>query len=110
LKLEEESGGMICVAFVYLRYSQPLSIRDILESLVKQIVERHDDLVPAVAGLYTRHEKEGTKLNQEELIGLLAGFVQYGKKLFFILDALDEMRLEDRPILLHVREVIPSIS
>jgi hypothetical protein len=57
-------------------------------------------LVPVIAGLYARHKKEKTKPNQEELTDLLAGFVRHGKALFFVLDALDEMRVEDRPILL----------
>lgn len=100
--LEESSGGIICLAFVYLRYSEPLAVRDILESLVKQIVERHLDLVPVVAGLYTKHQQERTKPSQQDLMGVLAEFVRYGKSLLFVLDAFDEMRLEDRPILLRL--------
>ncbi|KAH6874802.1 hypothetical protein BKA70DRAFT_1208634 [Coprinopsis sp. MPI-PUGE-AT-0042] len=100
--LEKTSGGLICVAFVYLRYSEPLTIRDILESLVKQIVERHEDLIPFIEALYARHKKEGTQPSQQELQEVLKGFVQSGKTLFFVLDALDEMRAEDRPILLNL--------
>jgi hypothetical protein len=79
-----------------------LSIRDVLESLVKQIVERHDDLVPLIATVYAQHKKEGTKPTQQDLMGLLAGFITAGKSLFFVLDALDEMRAEHRPILLKL--------
>ncbi|KAH6894838.1 ankyrin repeat domain-containing protein 28, partial [Coprinopsis sp. MPI-PUGE-AT-0042] len=87
---------------VYLRYSEPLSIRDILESMVKQIIERHDDLIPTIEALYARHEKEKTKPSQEELREVLQGFVQCGKTLFFVLDAFDEMRADDRPVLLNL--------
>ncbi|KAH6894807.1 hypothetical protein BKA70DRAFT_1570616 [Coprinopsis sp. MPI-PUGE-AT-0042] len=100
--LENTSGGVICVAYVYLRYSEPLAIRDILESLVKQIVERHDDLIPLIQVLYARHNKEGTKPSQQELREVLGKFVEHGKTLFFVLDAFDEMRVEDRPILLNL--------
>ncbi|KAH6904014.1 hypothetical protein BKA70DRAFT_1566330 [Coprinopsis sp. MPI-PUGE-AT-0042] len=100
--LEKTSGGVICVAFVYLRYSEPLAIRDILESLVKQIVERHTDLVPLIEALYARHKQERTKPSQQDLMEVLGGFVRYGKTLFFILDAFDEMRAEDRAILLRL--------
>ncbi|KAH6894835.1 ankyrin repeat domain-containing protein 28 [Coprinopsis sp. MPI-PUGE-AT-0042] len=100
--LENTLGGVICVAYVYLRYSEPLSIRDILESLVKQIVERHDDLIPIIEAIYARHKKEGTKPSQEELREVLEGFVRHGKTLFFVLDALDEMKTDDRPILLRL--------
>ncbi|KAH6892819.1 ankyrin repeat-containing domain protein [Coprinopsis sp. MPI-PUGE-AT-0042] len=100
--LESTSRGVICVAYVYLRYSEPLAIREILESLVKQIVERHTDLIPSIEPLYARHQQERTKPSQQELTGVLEGFVVCGKTLFFVLDALDEMRVEDRPILLRL--------
>ncbi|KAH6902539.1 ankyrin repeat-containing domain protein [Coprinopsis sp. MPI-PUGE-AT-0042] len=101
-RIEETSGGTICLAFVYLRYSEPLAIRDVLESFVKQIVERHVDLVPAVWGLYAKHKQERTKPSQQDLMGVLVDFIHRGKSLFFVLDALDEMRAEDRPILLRL--------
>ncbi|KAH6894868.1 ankyrin repeat-containing domain protein [Coprinopsis sp. MPI-PUGE-AT-0042] len=100
--LENTSQGVVCVAYVYLRYSEPLSIRDILESMVKQIIERHDDLIPTIEALYARHEKEKTKPSQQELREVLQGFVQCGKTLFFVLDAFDEMRADDRPVLLNL--------
>ncbi|KAH6906618.1 hypothetical protein BKA70DRAFT_1189984 [Coprinopsis sp. MPI-PUGE-AT-0042] len=92
----------ICVAYVYLRYSEPLSIRDILESLVKQIVERHIDLIPIIEGLYVKHSQERTRPAQHDLVGMLAEFVKHGKSLFFVLDALDEMWAVDRPVLLRL--------
>ncbi|KAH6902533.1 hypothetical protein BKA70DRAFT_1112737, partial [Coprinopsis sp. MPI-PUGE-AT-0042] len=99
---EDAWGDTICVAYVYLRYSEPLTVRDVLESLVKQIVERHIDLAPLVQCLYAKHKQERTKPTQDDLMGVLAGFVQRGKVLFFVLDALDEMRAEDRPILVRL--------
>ncbi|KAH6892852.1 hypothetical protein BKA70DRAFT_1201172 [Coprinopsis sp. MPI-PUGE-AT-0042] len=100
--LENTSGGAICIAYVYLRYSEPLAIRDILESLVKQIVERHDDLIPFIEALYARHKKEGTKPSQDELREVLETFIWLGKTLFFVLDGFDEMRDDDRAILLKL--------
>ncbi|KAH6902536.1 hypothetical protein BKA70DRAFT_1112840 [Coprinopsis sp. MPI-PUGE-AT-0042] len=99
---EEALRGAICVAYVYLRYSEPLAIRDILELLVKQILERHEDLLPIVQGLYAKHEREKTKPSQHDLMAVLEEFVERGKTLLFVLDALDEMRAEDRPILLRL--------
>ncbi|KAH6903936.1 ankyrin repeat-containing domain protein [Coprinopsis sp. MPI-PUGE-AT-0042] len=99
--LEKTSGGAICLTYVYLRYSEPLSVRDVLESFVKQIVERHADLGDLVEGLYTVHKRERTKPSQEELQNLLSEFTKQGKTIFFVLDALDEMRAECRPHLLR---------
>ncbi|KAH6892794.1 hypothetical protein BKA70DRAFT_1119181 [Coprinopsis sp. MPI-PUGE-AT-0042] len=101
-RLENTSGGVTCVAYVYLRYSEPLAIRDILESLVKQIVERHIDLIPLIEALYARHKQEKTKPSQQDLLEVLGGFIRHGKTLFFVLDALDEMWSEDWPILLNL--------
>ncbi|KAH6902562.1 ankyrin repeat-containing domain protein [Coprinopsis sp. MPI-PUGE-AT-0042] len=98
--LEVTARGTICVAYVYLRYSEPLTIRDILECLVKQIVERHADVIPLAEGLYSRHQRERTKASQQDLIGLLAQMANMGKT-FFVLDALDELRAEDRPVLIR---------
>ncbi|KAH6879689.1 ankyrin repeat-containing domain protein [Coprinopsis sp. MPI-PUGE-AT-0042] len=100
--LEETSGGRVCVAYVYLRYSEPLNVRDILESLVKQIVERHVDLVQVIEGLYRKRQQERTRPSQRDLMVVLAEFIKRGKTLFFVLDAIDEMRAEDRPILLRL--------
>ncbi|KAH6899219.1 hypothetical protein BKA70DRAFT_1198452, partial [Coprinopsis sp. MPI-PUGE-AT-0042] len=99
---EEKSGGIICVAYVYLRYTKPLTIRDVLESLVRQLVERHIDLLPIIQDLYAKHKQERTRPTQEDLMVALVEFVKRGKILFLVLDALDEMRAEDRPILLRL--------
>ncbi|KAH6902529.1 ankyrin repeat domain-containing protein 28, partial [Coprinopsis sp. MPI-PUGE-AT-0042] len=99
---EEAWNGVFCVAYIYLRYSEPLTIRDILESLVKQVIERHSDLIPLVEGLYAKHQRERTRPSQQDLTGVLAEFIKCGKLLFFVLDALDEMRAEDRPVLVRL--------
>ena len=100
LRREEASDGAICVAFVYLRYSEPLTLRDILESLVKQIVEYHTDLIPIISKIYMKHKRDRTKPTQQELMALLTELSKCGKTLFFFLDALDELREADRPVLL----------
>jgi ankyrin repeat domain-containing protein 50 len=83
-----------------MRYSEPLTTRDILESLVKQIVERHADLVPTVETLYVKHRRERTRPSQQDLLRLLSQFTELGKRLFFVLDALDELPSEERAIIL----------
>jgi ankyrin repeat domain-containing protein 50 len=100
-QLEAGSRGTICVAYVYLRYSEPLSLRDILESLVKQILERHEDLLSYAEEVYAKHKREKTRISQDELVGLLERFASV-KTVFFVLDALDELREQDRPVLLGI--------
>jgi predicted RNA-binding Zn ribbon-like protein len=71
-----------------------------LECIVKQLVERNHDLVPIVSEAYAKHKREKTKPSQQELMALLTQLSKCGKTLFFVLDALDELRTEDRPVLL----------
>ncbi|KAH6903896.1 hypothetical protein BKA70DRAFT_1432862 [Coprinopsis sp. MPI-PUGE-AT-0042] len=97
---EEAAGGSICVAYVYVRYSEPLAARDILESLVRQIIERHVDLVPAAETLYGKHKRERTRPGQQDLLRLLSRFTELGKTLFFVIDAVDEMPSEERAVTL----------
>ncbi|KAH6905335.1 hypothetical protein BKA70DRAFT_1430929 [Coprinopsis sp. MPI-PUGE-AT-0042] len=53
-KLVKVSGRQICVAYVYIRYSDrsELTVKSILEILVKQTAERQPDLLPAIHETY----------------------------------------------------------
>jgi hypothetical protein len=84
--------GTICVAYYYLRYSEHtgLTVRSVLEVLIKQSVERHQDLLPLAAEVYDQHIREGTQPTEDELVGLLAVFVACKAVTCYILDALDE--------------------
>jgi ankyrin repeat domain-containing protein 50 len=76
-----------------------MSVRDILESLVKQIIEDHAELSPLAEGLYEAHARRKTKPNQQELIELLSRFIKSGRTLIFVLDALDELLADHRTVL-----------
>lgn len=88
----ETSGGSICVAYVYFRYSDAaeLTVRGVLEILVKQTVERHPDCATLSEQTYARHLKERTQPTQAELLQLLHRFVDIKAATFYVLDALDE--------------------
>ncbi|KAH6890131.1 ankyrin repeat-containing domain protein [Coprinopsis sp. MPI-PUGE-AT-0042] len=101
-KIEQHPGNNTCVAFVYIRYSEPLTIQDILQSLVKQVVERHQDVVPIVSPVYARHKRDGTKPTPKELVKMLSEIIRSGKKAFFFIDALDELAPGDRRTLLDL--------
>ena len=86
------SGGSICVAYVYFRYSDAagLTVRSVLEILVKQTVERHPDCAVLAEQVYARHLKERTQPTEAELLQLLHRFTEVNKVTFYVLDALDE--------------------
>lgn len=85
------AGGTICVAYFYLRYSEhaEVTVRGVLEVFVKQILERHEDLLQVASALYDQHAREGTHPSEEELLGLLSEFNEHKSACYF-LDALDE--------------------
>ncbi|KAH6902564.1 hypothetical protein BKA70DRAFT_1434895 [Coprinopsis sp. MPI-PUGE-AT-0042] len=83
-RLADASEGRIRVAYVYNRHSEPLDIH----------------AGPLLASLYAKHKREGTKPSQQEIKGLLLQIIQLGKTLFFVVDALDELRDEDRSALI----------
>jgi len=86
------SGGKICVAYVYFRYSDAvgLTVRDVLQILVKQTVERHPNCAILAEQVYARHLKERTQPTEAELLQLLRRFTETKSVTFCVLDALDE--------------------
>ncbi|KAH6909886.1 hypothetical protein BKA70DRAFT_1027556, partial [Coprinopsis sp. MPI-PUGE-AT-0042] len=88
----ESAGGRICVCYAYLRYSDraDLTVRNILEILVKQTVERHPDCVVLAEQAYARHLREQTQPSEGELLQLLHQFTETTAATFYVLDALDE--------------------
>ncbi|KAH6909892.1 hypothetical protein BKA70DRAFT_1148462, partial [Coprinopsis sp. MPI-PUGE-AT-0042] len=82
-------GGRICVCYVYIRYSDraELTVRNILEILVKQAIERHSECVLIAERAYARHLREKTQPTDAELLQLLH---QFTEATFYVVDALDE--------------------
>ena len=86
------SAGSICVAYIYFRYSDAsdLTLRGILEILVKQIVERHPECAQLAEQAYAPHVSERTQPTRTELLHLLHRFTELKSLTCYILDALDE--------------------
>ncbi|KAH6911214.1 hypothetical protein BKA70DRAFT_1560345 [Coprinopsis sp. MPI-PUGE-AT-0042] len=81
------------VGFLYIRYSDhsKFTVRDLLEVLVKQTVERHPASLPLCNELYDKHIREKTEPSVKELVGLLKRFTsELRMTTFYFLDALDE--------------------
>lgn len=101
-KLEKTEGGTICVCYGNIRFSEAMCVRDVLHSLVTQIVERHQDVISLVEPLCARHKREGTRPSQQELERLLSEIAELGKRFIFFLDALDELIPSERKPLIDV--------
>ncbi|KAH6902508.1 ankyrin repeat-containing domain protein [Coprinopsis sp. MPI-PUGE-AT-0042] len=90
--MAKESGQRICVAYIYIRYSDrsEMTVRTVLEVLVRQMVERHSELLQVVQETYAQHIQEGTQPTEAQLLGLLQELTKQLPATFYILDALDE--------------------
>jgi ankyrin repeat domain-containing protein 50 len=91
-KRADASSGSICVCYVYFRYSDDpdLTVRSILEILVKQTIERHHDCALLAEEVYVRHSQENTQPTEVELLQLLYRFRGSKSLMFYVLEALDE--------------------
>ncbi|TFK21923.1 hypothetical protein FA15DRAFT_597038, partial [Coprinopsis marcescibilis] len=92
-KLAEESDSKdVCILFAFCRYTERLMVIDILSAILRQLLERHPQVLPFVKPMYERHKREGTRPSEGEIVDLLRQIATSGlfKKTFYILDGLDE--------------------
>ncbi|KAH6901138.1 hypothetical protein BKA70DRAFT_710673 [Coprinopsis sp. MPI-PUGE-AT-0042] len=104
------SATPISVGFLYIRYSDNVSctVRDLLEVLVRQTVERHPASLPFCNKVYSRHIRENTEPSVEELFGLLKRFTsELTTRTFYFLDALDEAPSD---VQLELLETLTSLN
>ncbi|TFK21926.1 hypothetical protein FA15DRAFT_623215, partial [Coprinopsis marcescibilis] len=104
-KLVEESESKdVCILFAFCRYTERLMVIDILFAILRQLLERHPQVLPFVMPMYERHKREGTRPSEGEIVGLLRQIATSGlfKKTFYILDGLDEAASDIQVDLLRI--------
>jgi hypothetical protein len=67
-----------------------MTVRNVLEVLVKQTLERHPEFQDLVEQSYAQHLHEETEPTEAQLLALLQQFTERMTVTFYILDALDE--------------------
>jgi hypothetical protein len=100
----QASTTPVCVGFLYIRYNDNsgATVRDLLEVLVKQTLERHPTSLPIFNEVYERHIRENTEPSKREILGLLKRFTsEVTTATFYFLDALDEAPAEVQTDLLE---------
>jgi ankyrin repeat domain-containing protein 50 len=90
--MREVWSGTICVCYIYFRYSDrtEMTVRNVLEIIVKQTLERHPDCKDVVDRTYAQHLKEGSAPTVAHLLQLLRELAGRMTCTFYVLDALDE--------------------
>ncbi|KAH6916383.1 ankyrin repeat-containing domain protein [Coprinopsis sp. MPI-PUGE-AT-0042] len=107
--LRKETDGKICVCYVYFRYSDrsKMTVRNVLETLAMQTLERHPDCLAIIEETYAQHLHERTEPTEEQLLALLGQLTKGMTATFYILDALDEAHTK---IQLAVLKALASLN
>ncbi|KAH6909553.1 ankyrin repeat-containing domain protein [Coprinopsis sp. MPI-PUGE-AT-0042] len=93
----------MCLAYVYIRYSEPLSIQQILESLVKQIVQSHpESTTHLLQAVYKKHHREKTQPTVHELCSILSSLCRAFETCVVGIDGVDEMPSSDQRALVRM--------
>ncbi|TFK17905.1 ankyrin [Coprinopsis marcescibilis] len=105
---KSESKG-VCLLFAFCRYTEKLKVIDILRAILRQLLERHPQVLPYLKPMYERHEREGTQPSEGEIVDLLRQIAASGlfKKTFYILDGLDEAASDIQVNLLDILSSLP---
>ena len=91
----------IAIVFAYCRYTERLSITDVLASFVRQLVERHSRVLSSVEVVYRNHLVDSTRPIEEDWLELLQTVIPLFKRVYIVIDALDEFPDSARDRLLN---------
>ncbi|TFK17773.1 ankyrin [Coprinopsis marcescibilis] len=109
-KLVEESESKdVCLLFAFCRYTERLMVIDILLAILRQLLERHPQVLPYVKPMYERHKRENTRPSEAEVVDLLRQIATSGlfKQTLYILDGLDEAASDIQVDLIEILSSLP---
>lgn len=91
------SDPAIGIAYIYCNFRKQAtqSIDDLMVSLVKQLTQCQTSLPTSVEYLHDKHKKTQTRPSLDEILDLLRDVVKIYRRLFIVVDALDECRVFD---------------
>ncbi|KAH6912488.1 hypothetical protein BKA70DRAFT_1218676 [Coprinopsis sp. MPI-PUGE-AT-0042] len=105
---EDHAPSDVCIGYVYCRYTEPMKVRNILAALVRQLLERYRHLLPVVEPLYAKHDLEGTKPTQSELIAVIRDLCGCFRMAHLFIDGVDEALYGEQFDLLDTLKIVPA--
>ncbi|KAH6904523.1 hypothetical protein BKA70DRAFT_1297030 [Coprinopsis sp. MPI-PUGE-AT-0042] len=87
---ERNPAENMSVMFAYCRYTEPLTVKNILAALVRQTLERQPSLISMLQPLHARNICEQTSLTKSQLTAVLKDISRGFSVNYYILDGLDE--------------------
>lgn len=87
-----KNNAGVGIAYIYCSYQpqQEQKPKDLLSSLLKQLVQKQQVMSPNIMNLYESHRAEGTFLSFDEIIKAFRSIVQLYSRVFIMIDGLDE--------------------
>ena len=80
------------LVYIYCGYKEPnQSVINLIGSLLKQLVQCHDELSDDLVKLYEKHKSSQSRLSMDQYLGLLRTEIDSYSKVFVVVDALDEL-------------------
>ncbi|OGM41499.1 hypothetical protein ABOM_008920 [Aspergillus bombycis] len=80
----------IGIVFIYFKFKDEWTMDRLLSTLLKQLAQRQQSIPNDLKDLYNNHHKHGTRPPPEEISRCLHAIASSYKKLFVVIDALDE--------------------
>ncbi|TFK17184.1 hypothetical protein FA15DRAFT_605593 [Coprinopsis marcescibilis] len=89
-----KSNKRICVAFAFSRYTDALTVEEILAGLLRQILEDHPQTIVYIQRMHDHHSLRKTRPSKKELVGVLEEIFTSNlfDERFCSLDGLDEAK------------------
>ncbi|KAK6822051.1 hypothetical protein RU639_006694 [Aspergillus parasiticus] len=82
----------IGIAFIYSNFKDEWTMYQLLSTLLKQLIQRQPSIPSDLKDIYDYHHKHGTQPPPEDILCCLDTIASSYKKIFMIIDALDECR------------------
>jgi Cdc6-like AAA superfamily ATPase len=98
-----QNDGRIGIAYLYCNFHQQeeQKAEELLASLLKQLVQEHSAILPAVKDLYDQHKIKQTRPSLDDISKALQSVAAVYSTVFIVIDALDECQARLRTELLR---------
>lgn len=94
-KFQNEASTAIAYLYCNFRRQHEQKPSNLLESILKQLVQKQSTVPESVRSLYSRHKIKRTRPLVEEISKVLHSVVSNYSRCFIIVDALDECQISD---------------
>jgi Cdc6-like AAA superfamily ATPase len=96
----------IGIAYLYCNFRQQYKRSDLLASLLKQLVRRRSFIPESLQKLYDCHNERQTRSSSDEISKILQSVIADYRRVFIIIDALDECQVSDWGCTVFLSEIL----